>query len=187
MTKRPKSRPPAGGRSTKVSADQLHDQLAEGSRRLVELYDQVGAFQDRRSRIIADADLSLGPVEYERLRKRLEALEPEINQLAGQIRIELAKLRKIQSESRQSSQYENRPAEAIEDPSKRLDAEILALDKRLLEIADGQQAAVKAWNADPTSLARPEFEAKMARLHAEFAAILAQKKALLEAKKALLA
>jgi predicted nucleic acid-binding Zn-ribbon protein len=168
-----------------VDARVLPDQLAEGSRRLVELYDELHALQDRRTEIIAGADLSRGPSEYERMRAQLEALEPEVQKLADRIRTELANLKKVRSALPRSSRSMETRGEAIEDPSKRLDVEILALSNRLLEIADAQQAAVRAWNAEPVPSIRSEFEATMARLHEEFSMILAQKLALLEAKKTL--
>ena len=125
-----------GDNPKKDRARALQDLLAEGSRRLVALYDDLRVLQDRCAEIIAAADLSLGPPEYERLRLRLEALEPEVNKLAGQIRIEMANLKKIRSASPQFSQSRNAPVEGVEDPSKRLELEILALDKSLLEIGE---------------------------------------------------
>jgi predicted nucleic acid-binding Zn-ribbon protein len=183
VNRRRKSRSVRDRKLVHVDARVLPDQLAEGSRRLVELYDELHTLQDRRTEIIAGADLSRGPSEYERMRAQLEALEPEVQKLADRIRTELANLKKVRL-PRSSRSMETR-GEAIEDPSKRLDVEILDLSNRLLKIADAQQAAVRAWNAEPVPSVRSEFEATMARLHEEFSAILAQKLALLEAKKIL--
>jgi len=185
MSKQRKSPSRGSGTQAQANTGRLQEQLADSSHRLVKLFDEVRALQDRRTRIVADADLSRGPSEYELLRKRLEALEPEVDQLAGQIRTELAALRKIQSQSPDFSRSGKIGGQATVDPSKRLEIEILALSKRLLEIADAQQAAVQAWNSNPIPSARPRFEAEMARRHSEFDAILVQKEALLKAKKAL--
>jgi hypothetical protein len=48
----------------------------------------------------------------------------------------------------------------------------------LLAIADDQTTAVKEWNERPTESEREAFEAKLARLHAEFDSVLERLKQL---------
>src|SRR5205823_6063285 len=53
-----------------------------------------------------------------------------------------------------------------------------ALERRLLELADAQNEAVRRWNKDPTPANLPSFEAELRRLHQEYSETLARLKAL---------
>ena len=170
-------RPDPASAAASNTADDRDLRIQTLSDELVRLYERQNAARDEKTQALQEADLSKGPEEYERMRKRLVEPDRTIAAIGAEIGRTMARMREIQAEA---------PAfDAVRtDPGALLRAEILALSRKLIQIADEQAAAVADWNANPTPEHRTAFETRLARLHAEFDELLTKRHTLLQQQQA---
>lgn len=175
MSRKNKGKRSPGESSSSGAAREREHRIRTLSDQLVLLFQRLDRMREESVRILNETDLAKGPSEYERMRQRLAISQENIAAVGEEIGRMTAQLRAVQ--------VENPDFNAVEtDPVAQLEAKILALGRRLNEIADNQAAAVSDWNSNPIPERRAAFEAQLAQLHAEFAELLKQQQALLREK-----
>jgi hypothetical protein len=74
--------------------------------------------------------------------------------------------------------YERAVAEQAASDRGQMGEDQPGLERRLLDLAEAQNEAVRRWNKDPTPANLPSFEAELRRLHQAYGETLARLKAL---------
>ncbi len=163
-------------------AAEIRRRIAERSQLLADLYSHLNDLRESRSVLIRSLAQSASPQQYETLRRQLAASDPQVDELANEIRRATQDVSRLGEQLRTleapSTGIGERRASAKPQARGDLNDEQITLQRRLLEIADAQTAAVKEWNLKPTESEREAFEAKLSRLHEEFDAVLQRLKRL---------
>ena len=150
-------------------AARLQRQIDERTERISALYDRWHVVGERRARVIAELG---APEQYEDLRKSLEEINQEDDRIGEQIERLDRELDALYEALRASRGQVDVSAPESAGDSHDPESRKLSLHRRLHEIADAQNAAVRRWNENPVEKRRPAFEEELQRLHDQFSEVL---------------